>query len=46
MVEGALVGAGGEGGRDGLVGNQRKGVRLFSHIMSSVLPSLWHLRSG
>lgn len=46
MVEGALAGVGGEGGRDGLVGNQRKGVQLLSHIMSSVLPSVWHLRSG
>lgn len=46
MVEGVLVGVEGEGGGEGLVGNGRKGVQLLSHIMSSVLPSVWHSRSG
>lgn len=46
MVEGVLVGVEGEGGGEGLVGNGRKRVQLLSHIMSSVLPSMRHLRSG
>lgn len=43
VVEGVLVGVEGEGGGDGLVGDLKKGVQLWSHIMSSVLPRVWHL---